>query len=415
MNATLNILTAHSDTATKPVDRPQPDRPRTPLTLIAMVAPPVNGNTVVSKKVYELTQQRCHVRLWNLSPGGKSFGAWFRARKAVRVARFAMQLVFGPRAQGTPLYLTCDDRLGLYFTLLLSALARHKGYTIFLHHHVYRYILRRDWRVAWIDQILSDAGAHLFLCCHHAKDFQEVYGSGTEVRFLPATITTLETDTEAAEIKPRPADKPFALGMISILMMEKGLAEVAQTLKSLRDAGENVVLHLAGPFYTPREEAFVRQLCAEQGEAVQYWGPVYGEDKDRFFRSIDVLLFPTRYKSEVQPVVISEAFSAGVPVVTLGRACIPWLVGDSPAGVALDPASDFVAHATEIIAQWIHEPHRHLEARRMASERARQIRKSTQQQVDVFLNELVKSCRDVDAGAKVKTGRRDTLGEGLQP
>ena len=74
-------------------------------------------------------------------------------------------------------------------------------------------------------------------------------------------------------------------------------------------------------------------------------GPVYGDDKAKFFAEIDVLLFPTQYKHESWGIVLNEALAAGVPVITNDRGCSSIVVGDRAGLVVPDPAQ-FVASAT---------------------------------------------------------------------
>jgi glycosyltransferase involved in cell wall biosynthesis len=79
---------------------------------------------------------------------------------------------------------------------------------------------------------------------------------------------------------------------------------------------------LAGPAPSPAEEALVRQALSELGDRLEWRGAVHGDAKLRFFRDIDVFVFPTRYPYEAQPNVVLEALSAGNHVVAPDRGCI---------------------------------------------------------------------------------------------
>jgi glycosyltransferase involved in cell wall biosynthesis len=57
-------------------------------------------------------------------------------------------------------------------------------------------------------------------------------------------------------------------------------------------------------------------LDAHAGPGVCRVGPVYGDAKFSFLSSIDLLLFPSKYPNEAQPVVIWESLSVGTPVVS---------------------------------------------------------------------------------------------------
>ena len=53
---------------------------------------------------------------------------------------------------------------------------------------------------------------------------------------------------------------------------------------------------------------------------VKYLGPLYGKDIEFFFSEIDFLLYPT--KNDAEPLVLYEAISKGVPVLSYNRGCI---------------------------------------------------------------------------------------------
>jgi glycosyltransferase involved in cell wall biosynthesis len=56
--------------------------------------------------------------------------------------------------------------------------------------------------------------------------------------------------------------------------------------------------------------------------ALDYRGRVLGDDKAKFYRDIDVFVFPTTYANEAQPIVVFEAKAAGKDVIAYDRACI---------------------------------------------------------------------------------------------
>ena len=56
---------------------------------------------------------------------------------------------------------------------------------------------------------------------------------------------------------------------------------------------------------------------------VEYQGERYGEEKRRFLASLDLLLFPTEYPAECEPIVLLESLSVGTAFVATDLACIP--------------------------------------------------------------------------------------------
>ncbi|WP_185094144.1 glycosyltransferase family 4 protein [Curtobacterium sp. PhB137] len=65
---------------------------------------------------------------------------------------------------------------------------------------------------------------------------------------------------------------------------------------------------------------------------IVFLGPLFGAEKWNALASAEVLVFPTRYRFEAQPLTIIEAFSVGVPVVATNIGSIGDLVEDGVNG-----------------------------------------------------------------------------------
>ena len=107
---------------------------------------------------------------------------------------------------------------------------------------------------------------------------------------------------------------------------------------------------IAGPCHENSINELIRQAKAELPTLV-YLGPVYGEAKKAFFRDIDVLLFPTNYVNEAQPLTIYEAFAAGIPVIARARGCIASMVFNG-AGQAIPSTEPFADNAATTLEKW---------------------------------------------------------------
>ncbi len=71
-----------------------------------------------------------------------------------------------------------------------------------------------------------------------------------------------------------------------------------------------------------------------------YRGPVYGAEKQKFFRDIHAKVFPTR-SLDAQPLVIMEAFAHGRPVVSFAKGCIPDMLPCHKNGQLIRTANSF--------------------------------------------------------------------------
>ncbi|OGP75340.1 MAG: hypothetical protein A2W09_07215 [Deltaproteobacteria bacterium RBG_16_50_11] len=135
------------------------------------------------------------------------------------------------------------------------------------------------------------------------------------------------------------------------LFLEKGLDKVIDLFRAVCREGIEGRLVLAGPVLTPESATLINVAIDEFGEGFDYRGSVYGEAKESFFRDIDVFIFPSRYVHETQPLVIFEAMSLGVPVISYSRGCIGDDLSES-GGFGIPPESDFVAATLPIIREW---------------------------------------------------------------
>ena len=133
----------------------------------------------------------------------------------------------------------------------------------------------------------------------------------------------------------RPRSTRLRLGFVGTLVWHKGLHVLLDAVQPLpRDAYELKVFGSTDTF--PDYAATLRRRAA--GLPVEFLG---GFDRDRAadaFAAIDVLVVPSLWL-ENSPLVIHEAFMAGVPVVGARMGGIPDLVTDGVNGLLYDASS----------------------------------------------------------------------------
>lgn len=129
------------------------------------------------------------------------------------------------------------------------------------------------------------------------------------------------------------------LGLLSNLTREKGLHTFLDVLRRARRAGLNVKGLLAGPIQSEEDLACLMSAQRELGSFLEYFGPLYGREKDQFYHDVDVFLFPTQYANEAQPTVLFEAQAAGSVLIAFDRGCIANQVGES--GIIIPTTENF--------------------------------------------------------------------------
>ncbi len=138
---------------------------------------------------------------------------------------------------------------------------------------------------------------------------------------------------------------PLQLGFLSNITVEKGILEFFAVLAALNRRGIDYRAHIAGPVAAEAKARFDQLL--QSTAHVQYAGPVYGADKERFYRQLDIFLFPTRYANEAEPLVIYEALRRGVHVMACDRGSIAEMLRDG-AGLVLPREAPVEAAALHI-------------------------------------------------------------------
>jgi len=83
--------------------------------------------------------------------------------------------------------------------------------------------------------------------------------------------------------------------------------------------------------------------------ALDYRGRVLGDDKAKFYRDIDVFVFPTTYANEAQPLVVFEAKASGNDVIAYDRGCIRKQLDETDLLIPADGAF------TDIAIAWLSE------------------------------------------------------------
>ncbi len=374
---------AEKTTVANAASNSDPLAPRAPVTVVGMLPPPTNGMTVITKIVLDALAANGPIRIYNLA-NSRPYQRYTTVRfvKAIRFLGALVWLLMAKRFRGGILYLAANSNSGLYQDLILVALAPYLGYRIALHHHVYSYIDREDWRMRWIDKRMGQRDMHIVYCDQMARDFQRKYPSTSQFLTLPACI--------ASQVKSdhsRRLGKTFRIGHISNLTIEKGLDLVIETFAALVRDEQDVRLEIAGPVMGPGEQRLLNDAMRRYPSRVRYAGAVYGSQKQAWFDAIDCLLFPTKYKNESWGIVNSEALALGIPVIAFARGCIPTVVGPG-CGLVVECDTDFVSAATQQIGEWIGNPTLYYRTSELAMKYSRELSDEAERRLATLTNIL---------------------------
>ncbi len=124
---------------------------------------------------------------------------------------------------------------------------------------------------------------------------------------------------------------------MGVLCEGKGVLTLLDACAVLKKLGVSFRATFAGAFQTPafREEVEQRISTLDLADVIDFAGVVSGDTKAAQFAAADIFCFPTHYHAESFGVVLIEAMSFGLPIVTTRWRGIPEVVGETGEGAVL--------------------------------------------------------------------------------
>ncbi len=353
--------------------------------MIGSFPPPVGGAALVNQMVLDALRSRGTATM-PLDVSGpalahsRSLG--YHVQRIAANLRVARQARNAAHDAGT-LYIVPDAGAGAWYTAGLVGAAGDRFDRIVVHHHSCRYIEEDSRPIAWLTERTRSVATHVFLTKGMSDAFRARYGAvetlvATNVRFVAQ---------EAHSSLPSAASGTIRLGHLSNLCADKGFFAAANTFEAARAHGLDVSLTLAGPILEQMVSQRIAELVTRHGDRVRHLGALSGEAKRDFYRSIDLFLFPTRFRQEAAPLVIYEALAAGVPVLSTDRGVIPELL-TGPYGAACARDADFASFAVDWMAHNSRDDDGRLERAKAIKHHIRAACAVSQEQYDHLLSLL---------------------------
>ncbi|WP_316153687.1 glycosyltransferase family 4 protein [Cupriavidus sp. BIC8F] len=315
---------------------------------VGPLPPPVHGFSEINGRMLRELSARHNVSIFNLTPRLGIFGLL-----ALMWGFLVSTLYSKPAA----VYLAFSGGKRQWLDIYFFIVSRLRGVPIFLHHHSFSYLNNR-MRSAGMAFKLAATAKHIVLCeCMKNALVREYEIQPLNCRVLSNTAFLDDIEKpQAAKVR----SGPIRVGFLSNITAEKGIFEFLSILSECAKAEFDVEGLIAGPVEQGIRDEFLASLAAT-GNA-RHVGPVYGAAKAEFFSSIDVLLFPTRYANEAEPVTILESLGRGVPVIAFSRGCIEGMIS-SQAGAVMQFSDDYIQRVIAEIRPFAMEPERLAQAR----------------------------------------------------
>ncbi|MEM1270922.1 MAG: glycosyltransferase family 4 protein [Bacteroidota bacterium] len=319
--------------------------------IIGRFPPPLDGQTVMTRRLAEMIEQVGPVRRVDLSTGEAGHAESDVAFSFDKVRHYwgRQQELREALAEGDGVVLWTSispSTLGHFRDLVTvqPALAgRTRVYGV-VHWGKFHELFERPTTRLTAERLVSNLAGLVFLsdtlaerCAPWVADEKRLVIPNT----IGDDLRCSEGDVLAKQ-QGRQERAALRLLFLSNMTPAKGYSEVIEAARVLRERGRAFTLELAGRWETETDKADFERYVADHhlGDHVMHHGGVKDRTRVRDLHlRADAFLLPTYYPTEAQPLTIIEAMNAGTPIVTTRHAGIPDMLEDEREGLFV-PAKD---------------------------------------------------------------------------
>ena len=308
--------------------------------IVGALPPPVHGMAMINKKMSTILSKKTQIHEINISPMSKIESLQFIYKFINFIQKILWSLIYFRRWD--VLYVGLSGGLGQVYESFFIFLARLLNKRIFIHHHSFAYINKSKIHFRILCMLGGKKCVHITL--------SEIMSKKLKSKYSKVKITRVISNSafiKVGQFKKNIYENNLKIGFLSNISFDKGISLFFETIEKLTSEGFSVHAKIAGPFEDKKVEKYVLEKV-NNSSAIKYIGPIYNQKKYEFFNDINVLLFPTQYKNEAEPLTIHECFSYGIPVISLDRGCISEIMRDFPIFCISEPLN-YASESVKII------------------------------------------------------------------
>lgn len=311
--------------------------------LMGAFPPPVQGMANVNQFLFEeLTTAGFKVEKLNTSPPTLKRNLFTLLNRLLSIIHAWFCLLKSPPGK-SQLYIAVSGGWGQLYDVVSLTIARLKHMRCILHHHSFLYLRKKRFISQFLMWIAGKQATHIILCNEMAKLLKENYA--IEKTFLLSNLTFFPTEGIQNFSK-----ELSAIGFLSNISKEKGGEILVDLAYAINSSGLDLRFIVAGPCH---EDELTRRLQHAVLDGVLEWcGAIYGEEKKKFWKDIDVFILPSM--NEAEPLVIWEGLAVGIPAISNALGCIPDQIGD--AGMVVPLNDNFISRTIKILENWYTNP-----------------------------------------------------------
>jgi glycosyltransferase involved in cell wall biosynthesis len=350
--------------------------------MVGPFPPPVHGLSSVNLSVSGMLKAKdIKVVRMDLSPGSLERSPIYHIQRVLSaLVCFAKILNITLLKHGVVSYISLSGGAGQLYDLCFVLIVRVLRGRLLIHHHSFAYL---DSKSAVTGMLVRAAGPdtlHIVLYRSMEERLRELYGGNLHVKVVSNLIFSPQV---LQSEKKKTIQTSLRLGFIGNVSFPKGIVEFIEVVNGLSSSGLSVEARIAGPFENKAVKEFTEDKIRKNG-SIRYFGPVYEVEKRKFFEDLDVLLFPSKYKNEAAPLVILEALSYGIPVISTKRGCIAEILAGT--GSLVFTEDRFVEGSIETIKGWVSKPEDYMARSLEAISRIETMRESIKEERERFIS-----------------------------
>ncbi|MGG0571357.1 glycosyltransferase family 4 protein [Priestia megaterium] len=318
--------------------------------VIGPVPPPIHGESLAVHSVVksDLLNRNYHISLINTNKLNVTNAGKFSVGKVLKDIKILQQVFANVFMRKKDIcYISISQtRLGLLRDLVIILLCslRSKKIIAHLHGNNLGNVIDKMSRCerTLVKNIFKKIDSGIVLGNGLKNNFKgftksiKVVANGVDGNYITdEELNSKEKDTEFIDIV-----------YLSNLLESKGYQYLIEAVASLIEEGENVRLTLAGAIFNQEKFDMIWNTVKDRRleERIKHLGVVDGIKKKQLLLSSDIMVLPTNYPIEGQPVSIIEGMAAGLPIIATKRGSIPDLITNN--GILIETGSTHLVKKT---------------------------------------------------------------------
>ena len=312
--------------------------------VVGRFPPPIDGQTLATKRLADLLDGDKDVRRLNIEPPAEATSNVKRLGHFLRI-RPRLKKALQEYPQATILWPAISpDPAGHFRDMLvtLSSICEDQRLFAVLHRGAFRRLFESVITSTTARRLVDRVDKFVFLSQGLSNQCASAIPEEKRV-VIPNTIddaTVLPEKDVAAKHRERAGRDKLNVLFVGHMMPSKGYLDTLEAVRLLAARSVPVEAHFAGGWMKPVDrEAFMTRVASHNLEHIVFH---HGAVSDRqamraLHRNADVLVLPTWYRNEAQPLVIIEALNAGTPVISTPYRAIPDMVANGTEGYLVPP------------------------------------------------------------------------------